>query len=114
MTDGAFRPYGGFAAMTEHDAAVLAEAWRHPVPVLFVRQDWPETDAAAAMPSWPYSGFSVYVGPRIEREDRASVLWVARYGAMSYRRATAGGNAPRESPRTAARAPAGLRGVGSR
>jgi len=83
VTDGTFRRDGSFVAMTAHDAAVLAEAWRRAVLALFVRQGWMEEDAAVAMLSWPHSGFSAHVGPRIEPEDRASVLRVARYGARA-------------------------------
>jgi hypothetical protein len=83
VTDGAFRRDGRFVAIPAHDAAVLTEAWRRAVLKLFVRQGWLEEDAAAAMLNWPHSGFSAHVGPRIEREDRASVLRVARYGARA-------------------------------
>lgn len=38
MTDGAFRRAGRFVAIPAHDAAVLAEAWRRAVLMLFVRQ----------------------------------------------------------------------------
>jgi hypothetical protein len=63
VTDGAFRRDGSFVAITVHDAAVLAEAWRRAVLALFVRQGWLEADAAAAMLSWPHSGFSAHGGP---------------------------------------------------
>ena len=68
---------------TAHDAAVLAEAWRRAVLALFVRENWLEEAAAAAMLAWPHSGFSAYVGPAIAAEDRAAVLRVARYGARA-------------------------------
>ena len=48
-----------------------------------MRQDWLEEDAATAMLSWPQSGFSAHVGLKVEPEDRASVLRVARYGARA-------------------------------
>ena len=83
VTDGAFRRDGSFVALTVHDVAVLTETWRRVVLALFVRQGWLEADAAASMLSWPHSGFSAHVGPRIEPEDRASVLRVARYGARA-------------------------------
>ena len=83
VSDGAFRRDGSFVAQAAHDAAVLAEAWRRAVLALFVRQDWLEEDAAAAMLSWPHSGFSAFVGPAIAAEDRAAVLRVARYGARA-------------------------------
>ena len=83
VTDGAFRRNGSFVALTAHDPAVLAEAWRRAVLALFVREGWLEEDAAAAMLSWPHSGFSAHVGLRIEPEDRTSVLRVARYGARA-------------------------------
>jgi hypothetical protein len=81
VTDGAFRRDGSFVAITVHDAGVLTEAWRRAVLARFVRQGWLEEDAAAAMLSWPHSGFSARMERRIEPEDRASVLRVARYGA---------------------------------
>ena len=48
VTDGAFWRDGSFVAITVHDAAVLAEAWRRAGLELFVRQSWLEEDAAAA------------------------------------------------------------------
>jgi hypothetical protein len=69
--------------ISAHDAVVLTEAWRRAVLALFVRQGWLEEDAATSMLAWPHSGFSAHVGPRIEREDRAGVLRVARYGARA-------------------------------
>ncbi|MFM7295672.1 MAG: transposase [Planctomycetota bacterium] len=62
---------------------MLAEAWRRAVLALFVREGWLEDAAAAAMLTWPHSGFSAYVGPAIAAEDRAAVLRVARYGARA-------------------------------
>ena len=40
VTDGGFRRDGSFVTQTAHDAAVLAEAWRHAVLALFVRENW--------------------------------------------------------------------------
>ncbi|MFM9079159.1 MAG: transposase [Opitutaceae bacterium] len=83
VTDGAFRRDGSFVTQFVHDASVLAEAWRRAVLALFVREGWLEDAAAAAMLTWPHSGFSAYVGPAIAAEDRAAVLRVARYGACA-------------------------------
>jgi hypothetical protein len=83
VTDGAFRRKGSFVAIPTHDAVVLAEAWRRAVLAMFVRENWLDEDAATAMLAWPHSGFSAHVGPRIEPEDRAAVLRVARYGARA-------------------------------
>lgn len=81
VTDGGFRRDGGFVPQFAQDATVLAEAWRRAVLAWFVREGWLEEDAAAAMLTWPHSGFSAYVGPAIAAADRAAVLRVARYGA---------------------------------
>jgi hypothetical protein len=42
---------------------------------------WLEEHQAAAMLSWPHSGFGAYLGPSIE--ERAGVLRVARYSARA-------------------------------
>ena len=81
MSDGAFRRDGGFVALPVPDAAVLEELWRRSVLGEFVRQDWLDQDAAAAMMSWPHSGFGAYLGPRIE--EREGLLRVARYSARA-------------------------------
>ena len=83
VTDGDFRRDGSFVTQFAHDAAVLAEAWRRAVLSLFVRAGWPEKEAAAAMLTWPHSGFSAYVGSALAAQDRAAVLRVARYGARA-------------------------------
>jgi hypothetical protein len=46
-----------------------------------VRRGWLEEDAAAAMLTWPHSGFGAYLGPSIA--DRAGVLRVARHAARA-------------------------------
>ena len=40
VTDGAFRRDGTFVPASEHDPAVLAEAWRRTVLAWFVRAVW--------------------------------------------------------------------------
>jgi hypothetical protein len=81
MSDGAFRRDGGLVALPVPDAAVLEELWRRSVLGEFVRQGWLDRDAAAAMMSWPHSGFGAYLGPRIE--EREGLLRVARYSARA-------------------------------
>ena len=66
VTDSAFRRDGTFVAMTAHDPAVLAEAWRRAVLRMFVRRGWLEEDAPASLLAWPHSGFGAHVGSRIE------------------------------------------------
>jgi len=79
MSDGAFHRDGGFVALPVPDAAVLEELWRRAVLGEFVRQGWLEEDAAAAMMSWPHSGFGAYLGPCIE--EREGLLRVPRHSA---------------------------------
>lgn len=74
MSDGGFRRNGSVGAIRTHDAATLAEPWRRAVLALFVRENWLDEDAAAAMPAWLHSGFSAYVGPAIAPADREAVL----------------------------------------
>jgi len=81
MTDGGFRRDGTFVPLPAPDAAVLEALWQRAVLAEFVRQGWLEEDAAAAMMSWPHSGFGAYLGPRIE--DREGALRVARYSARA-------------------------------
>jgi hypothetical protein len=83
LTDGLFRRDGGFVPAPVHEPAVLEEAWRRAVLAGFVEQGWLEEEAAAAMMSWPHSGFGAYLGPQLGAEDREGVLRVARYAARA-------------------------------
>ena len=58
-----FRRDGSFVTQVAHEPAVLAEAWRRAVLLLFVCQGWLEEDAAASMLARPHSGFRAHSEP---------------------------------------------------
>jgi hypothetical protein len=81
MTDGGFRRDGTFVRLPTPEATVLEALWQRSVLAEFVRRGWLEMEAAAAMMSWPHSGFGAYLGPAIH--DREALLRVARYSARA-------------------------------
>lgn len=83
MTDGAFGRDGTFVPAPVHETGVLEESWWRAAPGWFVTPGRLDDDAATAMPTWPHSGFGTYVGPRIESDERAGLLRVARYEARA-------------------------------
>ncbi len=83
VTDGAFTDDGTFFHLGVHDLEILTEAFRRALLRAFVRKQLLTAHDAASMLAWPHSGFHVHHAVRIEPDDPAALLQLARYTARA-------------------------------
>ena len=79
VAEGVFALDGTFHAIPCPPAWVFEKVFRRLLLLAFVRAERLSEEFADRLLSWHHSGFSVYVGTRIEAEDRARLEFLGRY-----------------------------------
>ena len=76
--DGLFRPSGTFYVLPKSDKQ-LEEIFRSCILVMLKRKGKIADDLIQKLMNWRHSGFSVYAGNRINRDDKAGQEALAQY-----------------------------------
>ncbi len=79
VADGLFRPNGTFYCLPKRELKELEEIFRSKVPAMLKREGKIHDELIEKLMGWHHSGFSVYTGNCIARDDRDGQRALAEY-----------------------------------